>query len=94
MRYMNSNLPDDMEMRRKRLYFRCWHRGTKELDVLLGHFADRYLAQLTDEQIGHMEALLEFPDQDIYNWIAGRQAVPSDHDHAVMTLLQNFSIDP
>lgn len=90
---MKSGLSEDIEMRRKRIYFRCWHRGTKELDVLLGHFADRYLAQMTDQQIGCMEALLECPDHDIYTWITGKQDVPSDHDHAVMVLLQNFSID-
>lgn len=82
------------DTRRKRLYFRCWRRGTKELDLLLGRFAERHLAQLSDEQVGRMERLLECADHDLYNWITGKQDAPRDHDHDVMVLLRNISIDP
>ncbi len=93
MRDMKSSPREEIEARRKRLYFRCRHRGTKELDLLLGGFAERHLAKMTDEQIGCMEALLECTDHEIYAWIVGKQDVPSDHDHDVMALLRNFSID-
>lgn len=90
---MKSSPREKIEARRKRLYFRCRHRGTKELDLLLGGFADRHLAKLTSDQIGCMEALLECTDHEIYAWIIGKKEVPSDHDHDVMILLRNFRFD-
>ncbi len=90
---MKSSPREEMETRRKRLYFRCRRRGTKELDLLLGRFADRHLARLTDEQIDCMELLLECPDHDIYGWITGKQEVPRNQNHDVMILLRNFRFD-
>lgn len=78
--------------RRKRLRFRSWHRGTRELDLMLGRFADRYLDGLTPEQLDRYEALIDNPDPDIYRWISGGDAVPPEHDNDVMELLKNIEI--
>jgi antitoxin CptB len=83
---------DDLEVRRKRLRFRSWHRGSKEMDMLLGTFADRALASLSPQQLDRYEALLQTGDPELYGWITGRDAVPEAHDHDVMRLLQNFNI--
>lgn len=84
----------DLEMRRKRAYFQSWHRGTREMDLLIGRFAERYLAGLTEEQLGRYETLLQQTDADLYEWISGRQSPPSDLDSEVLRLLCNFRIDP
>lgn len=82
--------PHDVRM--KRLRFRSWHRGTREMDLVLGRFADRHLAELSEAQLGHYEALLEAADPDLYNWIAGQLPVPKRFDTDVMTLIKNFKI--
>jgi antitoxin CptB len=78
------------EIRRKRLLFRSWHRGTKETDLLLGSFAERYLAGFTTEQLDRYEALLENDDGDLYDWITGRAAVPAEQDDEMLRLLRAF----
>ena len=69
---------------RERLRFRSWHRGTREMDLLLGSFADAYLHVLTPEQLGFYEVILELSDPDLYNWITEAEAVPAEFDNDVM----------
>src|SRR5215470_16486949 len=64
------------EIRRKRLSFRSWHRGTRESDLILGRFADAYLTAFDEVQLDRYEALLDYPDADIFDWISGRAAPP------------------
>jgi antitoxin CptB len=83
-------LKTDNDVRRKRLLFRSWHRGTRELDLLLGGFAERYLSTLTTPQLEIYEQLLEFSDPDIYNWITEAEPVPMAAQSEILALLQNF----
>ncbi len=69
---------DDIAMRRRRLKFRCWHRGMKETDLLLGPFADAEVEGLDADGIAAFEALLETPDQVILAWIVGGEPVPDE----------------
>lgn len=80
-------MQDELILRRKRLLYRSLHRGTKELDLLLGTFAERHVGTFDADQLDRYEAILESDEQDIYDWIAGRQPVPERHDHDVMRLL-------
>ena len=64
------------ENRIKRLYFRSWHRGCKETDLILGAFADHKLPVLSTESLDIYEALLEEHDADIWNWLVGRETCP------------------
>ena len=58
-------------VRRRRLRFRAWHRGMKEMDLILGTFADRNLADMSDEELAAFEQLVEIPDGDLLSWISG-----------------------
>lgn len=78
------------DLRRKRLLFRSWHRGTRESDLILGRFAEAHLAQFDEAQLDRYEALLDCPDADLFDWIAGRAAPPSAYDHDVTRLLLAF----
>lgn len=82
------------ENRRKRLRFRSWHRGTKEMDLLMGSFADAHLSGFDSSQLDRYEALLDVPEPVVYDWILGRSAPPADHDHDVMRLLLDFEFRP
>ena len=87
-------MSESIEIRRKRLSFRSWHRGTREMDLLLGAFADAHLEDLSEHQLARLEALLELADPDLFAWIQGREAVPSAYDNDVMKLMQNFKFRP
>jgi antitoxin CptB len=78
------------DFRRKRLLFRSWHRGTRESDLILGRFAEAHLARFDEAQLDRYEALLDCPDADIFDWIAGRAAPPPPYDTDVMRLLLAF----
>ena len=84
---------EDLEMRRKRLRFRAWHRGTRELDLLLGRFADADAASFTAEEIAVFETLLEVPDPDLYAWITGGEPTPATHDSALFRRLRAFHLE-
>jgi len=83
---------ESLEIRRKRLRFRAWHRGMRESDLLLGNFADSHVGGFSKEQLDRFEVLLEVADADIYNWYAGREPVLPEYDHDVMALLKAFRI--
>lgn len=81
---------DPVEVQRKRLRFRSWHRGTREADLLLGPFADKFLADFTPEQLDRYDRLLGVADPDLYNWLSDREAPPDEHDHDVLATLKAF----
>jgi antitoxin CptB len=74
--------------RRRRLLFRCWHRGTQEIDLLLGSFAETFLDDFDSDQLGRFEGLLDCADVDLFDWITGRSRPPPAYDHDVMRLLR------
>lgn len=79
-----------MDERRRRLTFRCWRRGFRELDLILGHFANEYLADLDDAALGALEALLDQSDRDVYEWIVGQAEAPEEFDTPVLRRLQEL----
>jgi antitoxin CptB len=82
------------DIRRKRLLFRSWHRGTREADLILGSFAEANLAAFDDTRLDRYEALLECPDADLFDWIIGRAAPPPEYDTDVTRLLLAFRYRP
>ncbi|HKF70646.1 MAG TPA: succinate dehydrogenase assembly factor 2 [Stellaceae bacterium] len=87
-------MTEALDIRRKRLLFRSWHRGTKEADLLLGSFAERHLPAFTREQIDRYEALLAADDTDLLAWIAGRAQPPAERESDVLRLLLAFRYSP
>ena len=84
---------DGLDDRRKRLLFRCWHRGTKEMDLILGRFADAEIAALSDAELTKLEALIEFPDPDLYAALSG--FAPADPGFAgpLFDRIKSFRVD-
>ena len=70
-------MTEPREMRLKRLRIRSWRRGTKEMDMILGPFADAALADLSEAELDLYEALLSEPDTDLYRWFSGADAMPA-----------------
>lgn len=82
----------DRDARLKKLTFRAWRRGFREADLILGPFADRHVAELSDAQLDEFERLLEVPDADLYAWIIGTAPVPEDYASDVLELIQSFRL--
>ena len=87
-------MTDATDIRRKRLLYRSWHRGTREADLLLGGFAEAHLAGFDEARLDRYEALLDCPDADLFDWITGRAAPPPEYDHNVTRLLLAFRYRP
>jgi antitoxin CptB len=81
---------EGLDTRRRRLLFRSWHRGIREMDLVLGRFADAQIAQLSEAELDDYERLLEIPDQPFFAWVSGAEAVPTEHDTAMFRRLREF----
>lgn len=77
-------------MRLRRLRYRAWHRGTKEMDLILGPYADARLAAMPATELDRFEALLEEVDTDLFDWLMGNVPVPADADHQLLADLLAF----
>jgi antitoxin CptB len=77
----------ELDPRRKRLLFRCWRRGTREMDLLLGGFAEHVLPTMSENDLAAFEHLASAPDREIYDWVAGKAPVPANYDSAVFRAL-------
>ena len=64
------------EARLKRLAMRSWRRGTKEMDLILGPFADAHLAAMDAATLAAYDILLEENDQDLLPWVLGQLPAP------------------
>ena len=80
------------EIRIKRLRMRSWRRGTKEMDLILGGFADADLAGLDDAAMETYEALLEENDWDLYYWVTGAREVPDEYRAMIDRLRRHSGI--
>ncbi|MFB2530850.1 succinate dehydrogenase assembly factor 2 [Paracoccus sp. p3-h83] len=80
-------MTETREHRLKRLSMRSWRRGTKEMDLILGPYADAHLAGMDDESLDAFEAFLAENDSDLYPWITGAQPLPPAHAPLIARLL-------
>jgi len=82
---------EDIGMRKRRLRFRAWHRGTKEMDLVFGPFADARLEGFDAAQLDRLEALMEEEDTDLLKWVLGQESPRADVDVALLDELARFN---
>jgi antitoxin CptB len=83
---------EGLEPRRRKLLFRAWHRGMREMDLIMGRFADRAVATLSEAEVDEFEQLIELPDRDLLAWITGEADVPVGHDGPLFRRLRDFQL--
>jgi antitoxin CptB len=83
---------EGLDIRRRKLLFRAWHRGMREMDLIMGRFADRALEGLDDGGLAEFERLIEVPDRDLLAWITGEAEVPGPFDTALFRRLRDFHV--
>lgn len=76
---MSEPVAETPEARLKRMRMRSWRRGTKEMDLILGPWADAKLATMDEETLALYDRLLEENDQDLYPWTSGAQPCPAEY---------------
>ena len=81
-----------MSMRRRRLRYRAWHRGTRELDLLLGPFADAELDGMDEAGLDRFERLLAHEETDLQAWLLKQEAPPPDADSELLTRITAHKI--
>lgn len=82
---------EGLDDRRRRLLFRCRHRGIREMDLLLGEFADTQLIKLNDAELDELESWLTIPDQKIFAWINGMEPTPAEFDSPLFRCLRELN---
>jgi antitoxin CptB len=83
---------DGLDVRRKRLLFRCWHRGTREMDLILGRFADLEIGTLSDNELAQLERLIEVPDPDLYAALTGDKPLADEYAGALFDRIKAFRV--
>ncbi|KQR69420.1 hypothetical protein ASG25_10975 [Rhizobium sp. Leaf384] len=68
----------DLDLRRRKILFRAWHRGLREMDLVFGQFADNELSDLPDADLDELERIMSEEDNDLVKWILGERDLP-DH---------------
>ncbi|MCQ8782630.1 FAD assembly factor SdhE [Mangrovibrevibacter kandeliae] len=80
----------DLDVRRRKALFRSWHRGTREMDLVLGRFADAEIGALSDADLTIYEQLMEVPDPDLLKWVTGEAATPANYATPVFERIRRF----
>jgi antitoxin CptB len=81
-----------LDERQRRLLFRCWHRGMREMDLIMGRFADAEIDRLSPADLADLERLIEVPDRDVFMWITGEAPVPANYATPVFDRLKTFHV--
>lgn len=70
----------DLDPRRRKALFRAWHRGTREMDLVLGGFADDHIGTLEEAELIEFEKLLDVLDTELFQYVSGELPAPAEYD--------------
>ncbi len=85
-------MTENLEKRRKQLIFRSWHRGTREMDMILGSYAEQHIETMSANDLNEYAAFLEISDPELYNWYMRKEAVPNNLDTPLMQSYLNHQV--
>jgi antitoxin CptB len=86
-----SRSSDGLSERRRKILFRAWHRGLRELDLLLGRFVENGIGEFGAAHLDQLERLMEVPDQEVLNWVTGQTAVPPEQDTEMFRAMVSYN---
>ena len=79
-----------LDPRRRRLLFRSWHRGSRELDLIIGPFADAWIDRMSEAELNEFEGLIEMPDPELYELVVTPDAAALVHESDLLRRLRAF----
>jgi antitoxin CptB len=77
-----------LDERRRRILFRAWHRGVREMDLIMGRFADAHLPTMNEDELAEFESLLDVPDPQALAWIIGGEDLPREFNTPLFARLR------
>ena len=80
------------EILKKQIIYRSNHRGTKEMDILLGNFVKTYINEFNDNELKDLEKLLSIEDEIIYDWYLNRNSDNSIPKTKVSLMFKKFKL--
>jgi antitoxin CptB len=78
-----------LDERRRRILFRAWRRGMREMDLVMGRFADANLPAMGEAELDEFERLLSAPDPQVLAWMTGEEKTPPEFDTALLARLRD-----
>jgi antitoxin CptB len=87
---MTTRSSEGLDPRRRKLLFQSWHRGIREMDLIMGRFANEEIDSLFGQELDDFERLTEVPDQELLAWVTGEQATPTEYDTVVFRRMRDF----
>ena len=77
-----------LDERRRRILFRAWRRGVREMDLIMGRFVDAHLPTMNEDELAEFERLLDVPDPRALAWIIGGEDLPREFDTPLFARLR------
>jgi antitoxin CptB len=87
---MTERSSEGLDERRRKLLFRAWRRGVREMDLIVGRFADVYIDKFDEPALDQFERLIEVPNTELYAWVTGDETAPAEHDSGALRQLIGF----
>jgi antitoxin CptB len=87
---MTERSSEGLDERRRKLLFRAWRRGVREMDLIIGRFADVHIDKFDAKSLDDFERLIEAPNSDLYAWVTGAESAPAPYDSPVLATLIAF----
>ncbi len=80
----------ELDPRRRRVLYRAWHRGTREMDFIFGRFTDEWIDRMSDTELDEFERILDAGDTELFLWVAGQMPVPAEYDTELFRRIRAF----
>lgn len=90
LRTSERDMSHDIETRRRRALYRAQHRGTKELDIVIGGYAEAKLAGMEEDELALFERFLQLPEPDIEAAVFGRRALSEAELQPLIGAIRSF----
>jgi antitoxin CptB len=79
-----------LDDRRKRALLRTWRRGTRELDIIFGLYANAEIETMSDDDLVELERLLDCEDPNLQKWFMGQEPVLPEFDTVLFARIVAF----
>jgi len=84
---------EGLDLRRRKLLFRAWHRGSREMDLVMGPFADAWIDRMSESELAEFERLVALPDPDLFDLVVGPEAA-QEPANGLLVRLRAFHSGP
>lgn len=82
----------DLQTRRKRVLYRANHRGTQEMDILIGGYVAEHLDTLDSEMLDRLEVFLNHEETDLQAWLLGQSEIPPTADRPLIEAILDHKL--